>query len=33
MAADEAEVMRHLGELRELGVGLSLDDFGVGLRR
>ena len=23
--------MRHLGELRELGVGLSLDDFGVGL--
>ena len=31
VAADEAEVMRHLGELRELGVGLSLDDFGVGL--
>ena len=31
VAADEAEVMRHLGELRQLGVGLSLDDFGVGL--
>ncbi|HEX5909718.1 MAG TPA: EAL domain-containing protein [Thermoleophilaceae bacterium] len=31
VAADEAEVMRHLGQLRELGVGLSLDDFGVGL--
>jgi diguanylate cyclase (GGDEF)-like protein len=31
VAADEAEVMRHLGQLRDLGVGLSLDDFGVGL--
>ena len=31
VAADEAMVMRHLNELRAMGVGLSLDDFGVGL--
>ena len=31
VAADRQEVMGHLGDLKELGVGLSLDDFGTGL--
>ena len=31
VAADQREVMRHLDSLKEMGVGLSLDDFGVGL--
>jgi diguanylate cyclase len=31
VAADQQEVMRQLGELKAMGIGLSLDDFGVGL--
>jgi diguanylate cyclase (GGDEF)-like protein len=31
VAADHRDVMRQLLELKQLGVGLSLDDFGVGL--
>jgi EAL domain-containing protein (putative c-di-GMP-specific phosphodiesterase class I) len=31
VAADQEEVMRQLGELKAMGIGLSLDDFGVGL--